>query len=386
MTPDTRRQFLRRATVAGLAVGLAGCSGSGGDGGDGGDSGGDGGATTAAPTTRPPHTPSEEPGKLAVGASTRSTGEEAGHQVTAPLDESVAGQRLESVAVSYPPSFSVDGVQADSVRALVGEEGSKTSEAPVGGVETTERDDASEVKISVEGTEPLSEAHTVVTEYEGVETPDRRGEYAVTATVNETATEVGTVTVSDETTPITDDFAESIAGWRVAGDAQGNSAFPNHVTDAGQPAPCLSAVDDTVGGVWYWVAPLKYLGDRSDYVGGTLSFSLRQSRSDNQFNAVDVAVLAEGGGGLVYDVGGTDTHPATDWSTYEVPLAAVDGWRYNPDGTQFVEVRSDYANQDPADESTFREVFGQVKGLYVRGEYVSGSDTGWLDGVAMRPP
>ncbi len=395
MRRGSRRRFLRRATVAGLALSLAGCSGSDGDGTDtaspgrtatDGETATDTPTATPEPTTVPPHTTSEPPGRLAVGASTARPGEETSHQVTVPVDGSLSGQQLEEVAVTYPAAFSVDSVDEETVRALVGEEGGEATEAPVGGVATAETETESEVSVTVDESAELDDAYTVVVEYDGVETPDRRGDYTVWTTVNDEVTEVGSVTVSEEPIAAVDQFQESIAGWRVAGDAQGNSAFPNHDTEAGQQAPCLRAVDDTVGGVWYWVAPLKYLGDRSEYVGGTLSFDLRQSRFVSQFDSTDVVIRAEGGGGLLYDFGDTETHPATDWSSYEVPLEPADGWRYNPEGETLETVRSGYADLDAADEATFREVLGAVDGLYVRGEYVSGSDTGWLDNVSMTPP
>lgn len=395
MRRGSRRRLLRRVAIAGAGVGLAGCSGSDGGGTDtpASEDTATGTATdtptaTREPTTVPPHTTSEPPGRLAVGASTTERGSETSHQVTVPVDDDLAGQQLDEVTVTYPPSFSVDEIDEETVRALVGEEGGSATEAPVGGVSTLETDEESEVSVTVEESEELNDAYTVVVEYGGLEAPDRRGDYTVQATVNDEVTEVGSVTVSDDPVAATDAFEESIAGWRVAGDAQGGSAFPNHDTDVGRPAPCLKAVDDTVGGIWYWVAPLKYVGDRSDYFGGTLSFALRQSRFTSQFDAVDVALLSEADGALVYDFGPTETHPSEDWSEYEIPLAPDDTWRYAPEAGSIDAVKSQsaYDGADPADEASFRTVLSDVTDLFIRGEYVGGSDTGWLDTVSMTPP
>jgi len=383
----SRRRFIRRTALAGLAVGLAGCSGS------------DDGSTeapntdetpspTEAPTTVPPHTTSEPPGNLGVGADSVTSGSESSHQMTVPVDDGLTEEQLESLAVTYPGGFSVESIDEETAQILVGSEGESARDVPVGEVETTDGDDQSEVTLYTEESETLGESDTVVAKYDGVETPEREGSYTVTATVNDDVTEVGAVEVSDDPIPVESTFEKTTEGWQVAGDAQGNSAFPNHHTERGTPAPCLEAVDDTVGGVWYWVGPTEYTGNKAAYYDGTLSVSLRQSSLNSQFADVDVAVLSEADGALIYDFGATESHPRTEFTEYEIPVTTGDAWRHVPDATTLGAARtqSTYDAADDADEAAFEAVLSDVTALYLRGEYVDGSDTGWLDSVSLSPP
>jgi alkaline phosphatase D len=155
-------------------------------------------------------------------------------------------------------------------------------------------------------------------------------------------------------------------GWTVVGDAQGGSSVPTHVPTGGVPGGYLSADDDTTGGTWFWEAPDPYLGDRSGFYGGTLTYHLRQSATSSQFEAPEV-VLGNGSLQLRYDA----THPGTEWTAYEVPLRATENWTVVGSGTV-------------ATEGQLRSVLADLDTLRIRGEYRSGSDTGDLDAVALR--
>lgn len=157
-------------------------------------------------------------------------------------------------------------------------------------------------------------------------------------------------------------------GWTVSGDAQGSSVIPNYNASGGNPDGYISAQDNVTGGVWYWKAPAKFLGDISSTYGNTVSFDLRQSSTASQFDAADV-ILEGGGLKLVFN---TLNNPATDWTSYEVLLTESAGWKIETlDGVV------------PTVEQ-MNIVLSALTALYIRGEFVTGSDRGDLDNVILR--
>ena len=77
-------------------------------------------------------------------------------------------------------------------------------------------------------------------------------------------------------------FDNNDEGWTVFGDAQEGAEKPNHHVENGNQNGYISANDNQVGGVWYWRAPGKYLGDISSAYGGTFTFDLKQSQLGGQ--------------------------------------------------------------------------------------------------------
>jgi len=127
------------------------------------------------------------------------------------------------------------------------------------------------------------------------------------------------------------------------------------------------------GGTWYWTAPAQFVGEKSDYSGGELTFDIYQDNRSSQFSNGDV-ILEGTDTTLVYDFGGTDSHPETDWTSYTVPLEATEDWTVESlDG-------------EAATTEQFESVLDDVQRLEIRGEYVSGSDTGYLDNPTLAPP
>lgn len=168
--------------------------------------------------------------------------------------------------------------------------------------------------------------------------------------------------------PVTSTFDSGAEGWSIVGDAQSREVAPDHVADGGAPGGHLEATDDVTGGVWYWNASAAYLGDKSAYAGGTLSFELRQSSTSSQFDATDV-ILESGDTRLGYDFGDETTHPGTDWTSYEVALSA-NGW-------------TNLESEEPATAAEVEQVLADLDSLTIRGEYREGSDTGSLDTVEL---
>lgn len=166
----------------------------------------------------------------------------------------------------------------------------------------------------------------------------------------------------DEGLRIESHFDTGLEGWSFIADVR---EF-RYVADGGNPGGYAEAVDFTTGEVWYWVAPATYLGDRADFHGGTLSFDLRQSSLSSQFDADDVILI---GGGLTLAL--NISHPDTDWTPYTLFLDARSDWRI---GTEDGPVATD---------AEILMVLGDLQAMHIRGEYISGSDTGGLDNVVM---
>lgn len=345
--------------TAGTAVAVAGCTGS--------DSPG-----TATETSTPQRaTPSQSQGNATVAASSLVTDSSSVNSLTSPVQPSVSGQPFATLSVRYDDGFNLSGIEGEEVTIYVGEQLGAAQTATVS--DATVSDDGNTVTFTLAESITLSENQQVVVEYGGVEMPGRPGEYAVTVTINDTASETGTVTVEETVVEITSTFERTIEGWRVQGDAQGSSSFPNYLEEGGNPGGHLEAVDDVEGGVWYWAAPAQFVGEKSAYAGGELSFDLYQSTRSSQFNAQDV-IIEGPETSLSYDVGGTETHPDTDWTSYSVPLEVADGWTTGS------------TSGEAATEAQFESVLADLQGLAIRGEYVTGADTGYLDNPTLVPP
>lgn len=148
-------------------------------------------------------------------------------------------------------------------------------------------------------------------------------------------------------------------GWRVAGDAA--SGTPTYLAGGWIEA------DDTVsGGVWYFDAPGKFLGDQSGSFGQSLNFDLMQTGSGSQFNSSDV-ILNGGGIELTLDIA-SNPLPLGDWVAYSVLLSDAESW-----------MNGGVA----ASEADIQSVLGSLTRLRLRGEFITGPDTGSLDNVIL---
>jgi hypothetical protein len=167
------------------------------------------------------------------------------------------------------------------------------------------------------------------------------------------------------TLPIRSTFDAHDDDWQVAGDAEDGRQTPQYLTTGGNPGGHIAANDDVAGGVWYWSAPQKFLGNQAAAYQKRLSFDLKQSTLNSQFDEADV-MLVGAGQTLVLDLA---NNPGTDWTSYSVMLSESANWK-----------RGDLAGES-ATSADLRAVLGDLTQLWIRGEYVTGSDTGSLDNV-----
>ena len=151
-------------------------------------------------------------------------------------------------------------------------------------------------------------------------------------------------------------------GWRMIGDS--TTSVPTFKTDGGNGY--INGTDQTVGGVWYWLAPTKFNGDNSAYQ--TLSFDLRMRGSGPLFESSDV-ILEGAGTSLHYDFAMVPAN--TSWTSYSVALNETAGWRFGSLSGAF------------ATQAQILSVLGNTSSLRIRGEFITGSDNGDLDNVIM---
>lgn len=166
-------------------------------------------------------------------------------------------------------------------------------------------------------------------------------------------------------TTIETTFDDGPANWTVTGDAQSGSVDPTYHEAGGNPGGYVSATDDVSGGVWYWNASGRYLGDKSGFYGGSLAFDLNQSATDSQFDARDV-ILFSNGTAIHYEF---DANPNSTWTDYEVPMTEA-GWNVSETGAAVT-------------EEQFRTVLSNLDAVWIRGEYRTGGDVGALDNVVL---
>ncbi len=162
-------------------------------------------------------------------------------------------------------------------------------------------------------------------------------------------------------------FNQDDEGWQILGDAQEGVATPNYHDQEGNPGGYISANDDAAGGVWYWSAPEKFLGNKSKAYGKEFSFSLKQSSLDSQFDDEDIILVSED----MRIVFNTEQNPALEWTDYSVTLSEEAGWQIND------------LTGSAVNEEDIIKVLKNLTAIYIRGEFVVGEDTGGLDNVIL---
>lgn len=163
-------------------------------------------------------------------------------------------------------------------------------------------------------------------------------------------------------------FEADDEGWTLSGN--GDTTQPTLLGTGGNPAGHICGVDSKDGDIWYFVAPQRYLGDRSPAFGKRLTFDLKQGTIYNQLHGRDV-VLNGGGLSIAYNVRGT---PGMDWTPYSLYFGAEAGWVID-------------ATSQPASEEDLRTVLRALTSLRIRGEFYDGpNDTACLDNVYFGTP
>jgi hypothetical protein len=163
------------------------------------------------------------------------------------------------------------------------------------------------------------------------------------------------------------DFGVDDEGWRISGDS--TSATPTYVASGGNPGGYLRGFDQTVGNVWYWEAPAKFLGDVGAAYGFGLTFDQRMRGSGPLFDDADV--ILEGAGLSLYLAVISPLPRDVEWTTYGAGLTEAAGWRVGS------------LSGVLATGAQIRAVLGDLRRLRIRGEFITGPDDGDLDNVVL---
>jgi hypothetical protein len=162
------------------------------------------------------------------------------------------------------------------------------------------------------------------------------------------------------------DFSVNSDGWTLAGDS--TTATPAYLSTGGNPGGFIRGFDEVVGGVWFWRAPTKFLGDDSAAYGFSLTYDLRM-RGSGPISVYSDIILDGAGISLHYD---TSPVPSDiPWTSYSVLLSETAGWKVGSlSGTL-------------ATQTQVLAVLSDLTGLRIRGEFISGADNGDLDNVVL---
>lgn len=161
-------------------------------------------------------------------------------------------------------------------------------------------------------------------------------------------------------------FNTDVDGWTAQGDT---SAPATWIASGGHPGGYVQVSDTASGGVMFWAAPAKFLGDKSAAYSGRLRFDLRQSDVSSPFDDRDV-ILDGGGLTLVYD---TANNPGTSFTRYSVPLTPV-GWH-----------ETTLSGPRPT-VAEFKTALASISALRIRAEYRNGPDVDAIDTVVLTAP
>ena len=159
-------------------------------------------------------------------------------------------------------------------------------------------------------------------------------------------------------------FDSGDEGWTALGDPV--STVPEWFPKGGNGGGHVMVTDAEQALAWYWRAPAKFHGDRSDAYGRVLRFDLTQSATDAQQDTATAGVVLTGAGMTVAYLPARG--PGLRWTVYRVPLRAGPDW-FNR------------TTNRTATEAEMRAVLGALSDFIIRGEFRRASDQGKLDNV-----
>jgi len=139
------------------------------------------------------------------------------------------------------------------------------------------------------------------------------------------------------------------------------------IRGSGAPGGGLIGEDED-GGIWFFKAPEKFLGDQSDKFGGTFDFDLEQRVGVLENAQQGVDLIFEGVSGSIFL---TFTNPNAAFDSYSFDLSTAGGWQILGGG-------------GAASDAVIKDVLANLQNIYVRGEFINGADQSTLDNVQLR--
>ena len=174
------------------------------------------------------------------------------------------------------------------------------------------------------------------------------------------------ITISASFAQITSSFNTDAEGW-TAIDHQGGPT-PTYVAAGGNPGGFIQVVDGVLGTATYFVAPAKFLGNRSSSFGQLLQFDLQVSVLANSSTA---GVRLTGGGITLVKLLPALPVVEPNWSSYAFRLDESADWLVSTTGLLATNVQ-------------IQTVLASLTELAINGEYsTTAADGGGLDNVVL---
>ena len=168
-------------------------------------------------------------------------------------------------------------------------------------------------------------------------------------------------------------FQLNAEGWTITGDAQGSLIEASYSPDGGIQDGYIYADDNVTGGIWYFTSPSSYHGNKTEYYGTTLSYSLFQnSNISNQFISNDIVFRNEAEQ-ITYVYNSVSDYPTELWTDYSIEITAGNGW-----------VKGEFDSGVVATEEDIKAVLANVTEFSIRGEFETGPDNGGIDNIIIR--
>jgi hypothetical protein len=169
-------------------------------------------------------------------------------------------------------------------------------------------------------------------------------------------------------------FDADAEGWGTLNDA---TSF-TWTDELGNPGGSIRATDQSSGQWWFFAASDAYLGDKSSYFGGELSWDIYGIiGNQNTINRADVMLA---GGGITIGINGPVAPVNGQWTSWMVKFDTSANWR------RVSSVANGTLNSTPATVEDFQIVLADLEGVYIRGEYTVGADSTAIDNVRLAPP
>jgi gliding motility-associated-like protein len=161
-------------------------------------------------------------------------------------------------------------------------------------------------------------------------------------------------------------FDKDNEGWLGLGDSKDELAVWK--ATGGNPNGHIFVDDQSIGGVWYFKAPDKFLGNKCSAYGQLLSFDLKTDNTADGYDQDDV-FLQSNGLTIVFDF---PNNPKLTWTRYQVRLDETANWRVNT------------INGAKATKAQIISVLSNLTLFKIRGEFAKGQDDlGSLDNVIL---
>ena len=147
-------------------------------------------------------------------------------------------------------------------------------------------------------------------------------------------------------------------------------------TSGGNPGGYIGSFDIDDVTEPHFVAPAKYLGNKSAYFGGVISFDIKDNLYPTEGNYDEVELIGNGHT-LFYDNWSPNfiPYPANTWTNWVIPLAPAPGWRLDSYDT----------NAPLATAADFLLVLSNLQELNVSIDLASGDDYGCMDNFRLAP-